>query len=210
MRIPWKPVGITAAALLTALVLYWLFFSSPYTVVNAGDGKVYKINKRTGQSWLLYGNREIPVSDRPAATQESGESRAMELAKKSESLKSWFASLWGNGVYSNETYIRRMLQINGEIDIQGWESKKAGDDIYLVACTYRYKGQPRGYYFEVNLNTATVRDIYADTTLAKQYAAFDIHPAYRIEEIKHDENSEDVKAGKWWANATEIKIQPVE
>jgi hypothetical protein len=207
MRIPWKSAGIAAAAVVAALVVYLLFIASPYTVVNAGDGKVYKINKRTGESWLLYGNREIPITDH-SASQESGESRAMRMAKEAESLKMWFSSLWQQ-FDSNESYIRRMLQNNGEIEIHGWKSQKVDGDRYLVSCAYD-KGQPRGYYFEVNLNTNTVRDIYADTTLAKQYAEFDIRPAYRIEQIKHDENSEDVKAGKWWAGLTEVKIHPVD
>lgn len=207
MKNHWKAIATAVAALAVFAVVYWLFFTSPYTVVNAGDGKIYKVNKRTGETWLLTGNREIPIVDH-SVYQESGESRAMRMAKEAETLRMWFDKLWRQ-FDTNESYVRRMLQINSEIDIQGWKSQKIDGDRYLVSCTYSYKGQPRGYYFEVNLNANTVRDIYADTTLAKQYAEYDIHPAYRIEEIRHGKDSELVKSGKWWANAVEQKIHPV-
>jgi hypothetical protein len=53
--------------------------------------------------------------------------------------------------------------------IQGWKSIKFDTNTYLVSCTFELRGQIRGFYFEVNLNTETVRHIFANSPLAKRY-----------------------------------------
>jgi len=52
-----------------------------------------------------------------------------------------------------------------------------------------------------------VRDVFADTELAIEYASFDIHPTYKIVEEIEPDAAEKVKAGKWWADSPALKIK---
>jgi hypothetical protein len=52
-------VTITAVTFAACFSIY--IVSNRYATVNAGSGRVYKVDRRTGESVLIFGSKEIPV-----------------------------------------------------------------------------------------------------------------------------------------------------
>lgn len=61
-------VILSVIGLLIGVGLYYAFRPT-YTVVNSGDGKIYKVNKRTGETVLVKNNREYPVENQSNKSQ---------------------------------------------------------------------------------------------------------------------------------------------
>jgi hypothetical protein len=250
----WKAVALVAIAVGIALVAYIWYVSDSFTVVNAGNGRIYKVNRRTGKSWLLRGTEEIPVnqltreqeaarlrrqsemelavkeadlaaaeimqraeaeqaeaqreSDRQRREDELAQlreeqqreqqervqklavqnrERAIDMAKRSTVLTEALPDPTDpKHVYyrpdTNITTIREELESKSDVKIEGWAAQKVGDEMYLVSCTY-LKGPEasnvrEGYYFEVNLNANTVRNIFRESRLFEQYTSYGINPVY--------------------------------
>ena len=59
-----KTVVVTAAIITTALVAAAVIYTQSlrYVTVNAGDGVVYRVDRRTGDTVILKGNHEYPVT----------------------------------------------------------------------------------------------------------------------------------------------------
>jgi hypothetical protein len=75
--------------------------------VNVGNGRIYKVNKRTGESWQLAGTTEVAVR----SDADAGESLALRMAMEAETLKEWFPTSWeryGN----NHTFIKSRIERN--------------------------------------------------------------------------------------------------
>lgn len=58
-----KPILIALAIIIGLILAYKLFFSSPYTQIVGRGGVIYRLNKRTGETKMIYGNRMIDVED---------------------------------------------------------------------------------------------------------------------------------------------------
>jgi hypothetical protein len=167
------------------LLLLWIAlarpFSPPYTVVNAGDGKVYKVNRRTGESWLLSGSQEIPVTDQSMESDsESSLDTAVVKAKQSDVLAGVFPNYPSS--WSNASVIRGLLEDDHSVKaIKGWNGLKIDEDTYLVSFRYENSsGSDTGLYFEVNLNADIVRNIFVGTPLFETYEKSGIKPTYRL------------------------------
>jgi len=169
--------------------------SSPYTVVNAGAGKVYKVNRRTGQSWLLTGSREVPVTrtseipdsggaiahGAPRTSADIQRDTAIQKAKGSYVLGRALPSFRGR-VIDNEGVVREILESDYQAEIKGWKAQQIDHDTYLICCTYSdASSTERGFCFEVKLNTGTVRNVFLNTGLYSRYERYGINPAYLIE-----------------------------
>ena len=64
-----KPAIVALAAAAGGLAIWaavWLLSPNRYTIINAGDGVIYKVDRRTGKMWRIDGNRSYatPVRER--------------------------------------------------------------------------------------------------------------------------------------------------
>lgn len=182
--------AVTTFAIIIAatLLLIWLAVARPfahrYTVVNAGNGKVYKVDRRTGESWLLSGTREIPVGARTYSPLSPEERSQMELDSAiSEAQTSYVLTQAVNrgSLLSNNGTIQQTLERDHYAKIKGWSGQKIDEDTYLVSFKYdNGAGKEFGYYFEVNDAADTVRNIFYGGGLYERYAKYGINPAYML------------------------------
>jgi hypothetical protein len=147
--------------------------------VNAGGGKVYKVNRQTGDTWLLTGMTELLISD----SEESDLDRAIKDAKQSKILSDEIGQELPAYMSTNELMIIRTVeQTHGITTIRGWRGQMVGDRTYLVSFEFEHVGHSvLGFYFEVNRAASVVRNIFADSELHKKYASHGINPVYRLD-----------------------------
>lgn len=154
-------VGIIALAAIACFSVYIL--GNRFAITNAGEGRIYKIDRMTGKSTLILQNREIPVVENKPKN-ESDDEKAIRLAKSSHTLKT--------GLYapSNEQEIHsRMREMRGSLKIIGWEADRVDDQTFLVKYVFETAGGQRAYHFEVNTLADIVRNIDGDPGLEAKY-----------------------------------------
>lgn len=107
---------------------------------------------------------EIPA---PAETEEAvpevqdeGE-RAVEMVKKSHVL---------DPVFPVEAVLKNWSKTSaGKMQVIGWQAKKMGDQVYVVSYTASDGLNTKGFYFEVNLENGTVRNVANSPELQRKY-----------------------------------------
>ncbi len=135
--------------------------SNRYVTASGADGRVYKVDKRTGEAVLLVGSKEIGV--RPKANDEptSDAEQAISLAKIAYTLRERTP---------NEAVIDELMKtMKGALTIQGWKAEPRGDEIHLVTYNFENNGIPKSVCLEVNLAARLVRNVRGDEELEKQY-----------------------------------------
>lgn len=92
---------------------------------------------------------------------EEAEEKVIELVKKSHAIDR----------FSNvETLMRKWTdEISGKFQIIGWKAKKMDDQTYLVSYTASDGLNSKGFYFDINTKTGTVRHIADHPELQKKY-----------------------------------------
>jgi hypothetical protein len=144
-----------------------LFFTGDrYALVaQNGDKYVYKIDKRTGRVWLIWGDILAEIQDRDAHLKtQTPEEQAISLAN--------LYTLPGNTSVMRDS-IKQWLQAKkGLLRVYGWNAKKIDDQTYLVGYTYDEGpgSSGGGWVFEVNLKEDIVRNVTGDADLEKRYA----------------------------------------
>jgi hypothetical protein len=184
----WRLVASSCAVVLVAGAVIWIAiakpFSNPYTVVNAGDGKVYKVNVRTGESWLLNGTREYPTSPPSPVSADDflREADYIDFAiTKAKASSVLTEALVIPGHNANTNTIQKMFEQDHQCEIIGWSGQKVDEHTYLVSFTYKTgTGDELGFYFEVNDDVDTVRNIFHGTGLYKKYEKYGIKPGYML------------------------------
>jgi hypothetical protein len=89
------------------------------------------------------------------------EEMAIELTKKSHALDR-FSDV--------ETIIRKWAEENStKFQIVGWKAKRIDDRTYLVSYTASDGLSTKGFYFDIDINTSTVRHIADHPELQKKY-----------------------------------------
>jgi hypothetical protein len=92
---------------------------------------------------------------------EKAEETAIELTKKSHALDRFF---------DVETLMRKWTEENsGKIQIIGWKAKRIDERTYLVGYTASDGLSTKGFYFDIDINTGTVRHIADHPELQKKY-----------------------------------------
>lgn len=157
--------------------------------MNAGNGQVYKINRSTGESSLLIGSKEYPVTVipppllSPEDIAKTALNDAIRQAKESEVLEKSLPKE-SYPYRSNGFFITEILETDHEAKIKGWRGQKIDEGTYLVSFTYEdVDGQERGFYFEVTYDITgnyIVRNIFHGTGLYSRYAKYGINPVYEL------------------------------
>ena len=112
--------------------------------------------------------REEPAAEpSPAETEvslpddEDSGQRAVDLVKKSHVL---------DRVFPVEAVVRNWSETDaGKMQVIGWQSKKMGEQVYIVSYTATDGLNTKGFYFEVNLDTGVVRDVAKHPELQQKY-----------------------------------------
>ena len=142
--------------------LYFISLSMRYQVHSAANGLIYKIDGKTGRTWIIYRGREKLIrGDGGVPAVEDPGGRAIDLARNSFAF---------GRPHSVDAAIRYMLERKkGELHIGGWKAEKRADQTYLVSFLYRDESGENGYFFEVNLEAEIVRNVLGDRELEKKY-----------------------------------------
>ncbi len=92
---------------------------------------------------------------------KEAEEKAIELVKNSHAIDR----------FSNvDTLMRKWTdEISGKFQIVGWKAKKMEDQTYLVSYTASDGLNTRGFYFDINTKSGTVRHIADHPELQKKY-----------------------------------------
>jgi hypothetical protein len=159
-----KTVILTILIVLLGLLLAFYIYSenTRYYIQSTAKGVAYKIDRRTGRTWLIAGGREVLVEGSESSVQSSSPViRAIGLAKNSHAF---------GGYLTVESQIKDWLaDKKGGLKIYGWEAKKVDDQKYLVSYTFDQGSGRVGYFFEVNLVANIVRKVIGDPELEKEY-----------------------------------------
>ena len=150
----------------TTLICFFIYTqNNRFVTANAGNGKVYKINKRTGESVLIRGAREIPVAPSEPTKEETIEERAIDLAKRAFTLTA-------KKRYSrnNKNEIRLAVEkITGNLKIIGWQARQADEQTFVVTYSFDVDDKVLCWAFEVKPKEDFVRNIIGDAALEKKY-----------------------------------------
>ncbi|HHT9105302.1 MAG TPA: hypothetical protein ACFYD7_05445 [Candidatus Wujingus californicus] len=62
-----KTIVFTVGILSTALLIGYYFYqqTNRYYITGAGEGTAYEVDKKTGQTWYLYGGKRITMMNLP-------------------------------------------------------------------------------------------------------------------------------------------------
>lgn len=129
---------------------------------STGKGIAYKIDRKTGQTWLIVGDRqELIIGSDQNVKSYNKKNIAIELAKQSNVF---------DGYLDTDSQLKSWLrEKKGDLIIFGWEANEVSADIYLVSYLIDQGGQKFGYHFEVNLIAEIVRLVTGDPELEESY-----------------------------------------
>ena len=135
-----------------------------YYIQTTSFGRAYKIDRKTGKTWLILGGKESLIESQgsskniisPEQNIIPPEEKAIELAREEV----------------GEYYIKNhMEEMKGDIKIIGWKAREIENGIYLASYTYIKKNSDyeSGIFLEVQLDHKIVRYITGDPELEEKY-----------------------------------------
>ena len=162
-----KTVVSSIALLAAAAVVCFYIYSrtNRYVTANAGDGKIYKIDKQTGQAVLLRGVNEVPVEPTGPPKEETMQEKAIRLAKSAHTIKPD-----AHYLLDNEFHIRSWIEEqSGNLQIIGWAARQVSEQSWVVTYSFDQGLGIRSWAFEVNMQADLVRNIIGDPVLERKY-----------------------------------------
>ncbi len=155
-------------ALISAIYIY--SEKQRYYLVNTDKGPIYKIDKQTGQTWKIVGNKETRIlgeSDR-GKSKATDEEAIRIVAGSSQLAEDSYDRR------TNEEVIKENIQrLKGNLKYSGWRAKQKEQGVFLVSYTITVTDSidaiEQGYYFEVAPLLGIVRYINKDSLLANKY-----------------------------------------
>lgn len=171
--------AIFSIALVGAFALF--LQSNRFGLADAGSGAVYKIDRKTGRTWMVVGNREVDVLSSDQQSTASSEPRndaldlgkaafrgnyfvkatVVDLVKKSKALGPDFTV---------ETFIgSKVSKLNRPIELKGWTPVEVSPALWLVSYTYDIGEGLSGYFFQADARSGQVRVVAGDLDLENKY-----------------------------------------
>lgn len=152
-----------------------------YDLSDAGGGTVYKIDRKTGRTWMVVANKEVDVlPESQESSKEEAKTPAMDLGKAAFHVDYFIKSTLVDRVKKSkalspdvtvEAFIGSQISaLNRPLDLRGWDAVEKGPALWLVSYTYDLGQGAQGYYFEVNTQNGEVRSASADAKLQEKYA----------------------------------------
>ena len=162
-----KSITIIIAILVAGgLVAYYLHLEhNRYEITTTSKfgplGIAYEVDKKTGDSWMLIGEKKI-AQETPIPLKElSEEEKAIKLARSANTF---------DKSKDNDSFVKKVMQeLKGSIKIIGWEARKYDDQTYVVSYKFTRGDDDIEVSLEVNLVAELVREIKGDPDLEKKY-----------------------------------------
>lgn len=199
-------------------VLLFSFFACQrdrYYLHTDGD-RIYKIDKRTGDTWLVVGTQLRKVNSISSdGNKNDPENQVIELAK---SARTFFDPDQKLGTCSkcqsnfsthhdNEICIRNFLRKeDGMVQIKGWRVPVEKNGIYLAEFQWSKDDVDHSYIFEINLGLRRVRNletmeqrVYFYPDVAKYMKRIYRHVSYvgSYEEFEEAMDNDQIRYGIW-------------
>jgi hypothetical protein len=161
-------VACTAILAVGAIVCVYLQTSgNRYATANAGEGKIYLTDRKTGKSVLVTGTMERDVKPVPRWEDTKPSLPAENSILKAQNAHTLDPS--GDSV-DNQIWIHlQMEEMTGSLHIIGWTASRIDDQTYLVTYSFDTSHGSRCWAFEVNLKDDIVRNISGDPELEHKY-----------------------------------------
>ena len=168
---------IFSICLLGAFALFLQY--NRYDLTDAGSGTVYKIDRKTGKTWMVVANKEVDVlADVP---ESAGGNKALpiDLGKAAFRVDYFIKSAVVDRVKKSkalgpqvtvEALIGSQIsKLDRPLDLHGWDAVEKAPALWLVSYTYNLGQGPQGYYFETDTRTGSVQAVSADAALQQKY-----------------------------------------
>lgn len=170
-------IAIGVLCFITLLITsYFYFLSNRFSISKERGGYSYKIDRWTGQTWVLYGDQQIKLEEIDNTDKNSSNSNATSIDSTSAIVQVKNAHTL-DSFFNNADYIKSGLEdLKGNLKINGWTANKIDDQIYLVSYEFKHKGSMKGYYFEFNTNADVIRNVSNDYDLQQKYNVGPLRP----------------------------------
>ncbi len=169
--------AIFSIGLLGAFALFLQY--NRYDLTDAGSGTVYKIDRKTGKTWMVVANKEVDVLADAHETAAENKAHPMDLGKAAFRVNYFIKSTVIDGVKKSkalgpEVTVEALIgsqisKLNRPLDLHGWDAIEKAPAVWLVSYTYDLGQGPQGYYFEIDTRTGSVQAISADVALQQKY-----------------------------------------
>ena len=167
---------IFCAGVLVAFALFLQY--NRYQLTEAGSGSVYKIDRKTGRTWIVVANREVDVLADSGGT-ASGAAPSLDLGKAAYRVNQFVKFTLAERVKKTvipeqgvtvEAYTgARIAGLTNAIELIGWDAEERKPGVWLVTYLYDEGGGPQGFYFEVEAAGGQVRFISQGSELEGLY-----------------------------------------
>ena len=127
-------VAVIAVATVVCFGIY--VRGTRYSTVNTGNGKVYRVDRQTGETVLIYGSRETPVGQKEPEESANRERdfTSMELAKLEGRAGLSFGNYFSGSVYNGNYDITvTELRVNVTTTVGGQKVSRSYRDEVTIA-----------------------------------------------------------------------------
>ncbi len=165
----WTTLLLVVSLILITIIVYQ-YRSDRFELQKVSDHVSYKIDKRTGDVWILSSGRETPIlssSHEEHKIATSLDQQAIDKVRRSF-LLSEIRSV--KPIKNNETLIQDDLKsLKGVLKIEGWKQVRVSDGHYVTSFIYVIDGRTRSYNFEIFPSNDVIRYIDNNLVLLNKY-----------------------------------------
>lgn len=132
---------------------------------------LYKLDRKTGRVWEIYGNEQLEIRETSAnKSSELSEETVIEKSKSSFCMDEATLKGYRRLHESNDFRIKAFMEkTNGPLTITGWRANRYDEQRYLVSYTFDDGFGELGWFFEVNTKAEIIRYVNGDLALEEFY-----------------------------------------
>lgn len=173
-------IALAAIASICLVGAFALFLQyNRYDLAEAGAGTVYKIDRKTGRTWMVVANKEVDVLPQEQEQGQAAKAPAIDLGKAAFRVNFFIKSAVIDRVKKSKALVpemtveafigSRVSQLNRPLNLQGWDAAEKSPALWLVSYSYDLGQGPQGYYFEADTRSGDVRALSGDSELQQKY-----------------------------------------
>ncbi len=189
--------AIFSVGLLGAFALFLQY--NRFDLANVGAGTIYKIDRKTGRTWMVVANREVDILPEEHESAKDSKERSLDLGKAAFRVDYFIKSALVDRVKKSKALVpdvtveafigSQVSKLNRPLDLRGWDAvEKApaprrrdsqsaseldvlkGDSaLWMVSYTYDLGQGFQGYYFEVDPKSGDIHAVSANPRLQEKY-----------------------------------------
>ena len=166
-------ISIVITLSLLVIIIFVIYSQNTrYYIQTASEGVAYKIDRKTGKTWMIMGNTHALVGgkDNEGEYQKvKGNEKETAINKVKSSYVFVLGSAFGLEGNTEQQIHLYLREIPTDVKIIGWSAEQYDEQTFLVKYTYSIHGVYSEYPFEYNSRTDIVRYIRGNTELEKKY-----------------------------------------